>query len=140
MINGEVNAPTREISLPQKLWILANYLLVKNDCTYMYMEGYSPNVGQDYGRLILFPEYKIKIGHAISDMFKTQGVWERNYSGGLVIVNPYDHAAKVELPQGDWKNVNHHRVRDVIRLPRNSGQILLNTPGRNPLGGLMDPD
>ena len=127
MMNGEVNSPTRDISEAQRLWVIANYLLVKNDCTYMYMEGYSPVGGQDYGRLILFPEYKIKIGHGISDIFKTQGVWERNYSGGLVIVNPYGHGTKVALPPGTWKNLNHERVRQFIRVPAKSGQVLLKT-------------
>ena len=43
--------------------MIANYLLVKNDCTYMYISGFNGQQ-QDYGRLIIFPEYFIKIGHS----------------------------------------------------------------------------
>ena len=129
MVNGEVNGLTSKITEAQKLWIIANYLLIKNDCTYMYMEGYTPATGQDYGRLILFPEYRIKIGRATSDMFKAQGVWERKYSNGFVIVNPYDRSAKVKLPRGTWENVNHKRVGQFIQLPEHAGQILLKSEG-----------
>ena len=128
-LNGEVNGPSRQISLAQKLWIIANYLLVKDDCTYMYMEGYSPQTGSDYGRLILFPEYKIKIGHPLSDMAKRQGVWQRKYSGGMVFVNPSDQGLQVKLPPGIWKKVNHERVGPFLHIPRHAGQVLLGGKG-----------
>jgi hypothetical protein len=57
MTNGEQSVPTQDISQADRLWVIANYLLVKNDCTYMYISG-----SQDYGRLITFPEYSIAIG------------------------------------------------------------------------------
>ena len=63
MTNGEESGLTADIPQSARLWVIANYLLVKNHCTYMYMTGFTTGGGQDYGSLITFPEYAIPIGH-----------------------------------------------------------------------------
>ncbi len=118
--NGEQSVPTDEISLPDRLWVIANYLLVKNNCTYMYISG-----SQDYGRLITFPEYSIAIGHARGAMTKTQGVWLREFSGGLSLVNPYLREKTVRLPAGNYSDVNGNAVGPTVPMPAQSGIVLL---------------
>ena len=125
MTNGEESDLTANIPQSARLWAIANYLLVKNKCTYMYMTGFTAGGGQDYGSLITFPEYSIQIGHPISAMKPTQGVWARIYSGGLAIVNPYYKTATVTLPAASWVDVNGSTVGPTLVMEGQTGQVLL---------------
>jgi Hypothetical glycosyl hydrolase family 15 len=125
MTNGEESGLTANIPQSARLWVIANYLLVKNRCTYMYMTGFTPGGGQDYGSLITFPEYSIEIGHPIGGMKKTQGVWARSYSGGMALVNPYYATASVTLPEGSWVDVNGNPVGPTLTMEGQTGQVLL---------------
>jgi len=127
MTNGEEPGPTADISQQERLWVLANYLLVKNRCTYVYMSGITKGQ-QDYGTLHVFPEYSIAIGHATGPMIKTQGVWERLFSGGLTLVNPYNTTTTVTLPTNSYVDVNGNAVGPTVTLTRQTGQILLLAP------------
>jgi len=120
MTNGEQSVPTEDISQLDRLWVIANYLLVKNNCTYMYISG-----SQDYGRLITFPEYSIAIGHARGAMRKMNGAWLREFSGGLSLVNPYLKDRKVNLPAGNYSDVNGNPVGPTVTMPAQSGLVLL---------------
>jgi len=124
MTNGEEPGPTEDISQADRLWVLANYLLVKNDCTYVYMTGIT-NGQQDYGSLFVFPEYSVAIGHATGTMTKKQGAWLREFSGGLTLVNPYDATATVTLSPGYYVDVNGRAVLSPVTLTRQTGTILL---------------
>ena len=124
MTNGEEPGHSIKISQAERLWVLANYLLVKNQCTYVYMTGLS-NGQQGYGSLITFPEYSTAIGHATGAMTKTQGVWERTYSGGLTLVNPSNATATVTLPPGNYVDVNGNAVTSPVTMTRQTGEILL---------------
>lgn len=119
MLNGE--EPDTDITPAERQWAISNYLLVRDNCTYMYMTG----PGQ-YGELVLFPEYKIVIGKPSGDKFQTQGIWERDYMKGLVLVNPYDSSATVSLPAGRWFDVNGNRVGSSVTLGQQTGLVLLN--------------
>jgi hypothetical protein len=121
MTNGEEPGPSKQISQADRLWVLANYLLVKNRCTYVYMTAQ-----QGYGDLIVFPEYSVAIGHATGAMTKTQGAWERTFSGGLALVNPYNATATVSLPPGNYVDVNGNVVTSPVVMTRQTGLILLN--------------
>ena len=128
MTNGEEPGLTKDISQAERLWVIGNYLLVKNNCTYLYMTGFTSTGAQDYGSLITFPEYSIAIGHATGGMKKTQGVWERTFSNGMTIVNPYTTTATVTLPPGHWVDVNGQTVGSTIDLPAQTAQVLLVAP------------
>jgi hypothetical protein len=128
MTNGEEPGLTAKISEEARLWVIGNYLLVKNDCTYMYMTGYTATGAQDYGRLVTFPEYGIAIGHPTGARVKTQGIWERRFSNGLTLVNPYNAKAKVKLPKGSWVDVNGKAVGPTITLTKQTAQVLLVAP------------
>jgi hypothetical protein len=108
--------------------VIANYLLVKNNCTYMYITGFEASGGQDYGTLFIFPEYSIPIGNATGNMTETQGVWERTFTGGLALVNPYLETATVTLPAGSYVDVNGNPVGPTVTLEKQTAQVLLNAP------------
>ncbi len=124
MTNGEESELTSEIPQSARLWVIANYLLVKNHCTYMYISGFIGEA-QDYGSLILFPEYSIAIGHPTGKMTKTQGIFERAYSGGLALVNPYAKKATVTLPPGSYVDVNGSPVASPVIMEKQTGLVLL---------------
>ena len=128
MTNGEESEITSDIPQSARLWVIANYLLVKNNCTYMYITGFLANGGQDYGSLVTFPEYSIPIGCATGNMTETQGVWERTFSGGLALVNPYLETATVILPAGSYVDVNGNAVGPTVTLEKLTAQVLLDTP------------
>jgi len=125
MTNGEEPELTTAITQAERLWVIANYLLVKNGCTYLYMTGFNANGGQDYGSLVLFPEYAISIGHAVGERVKRQGVWMRKFSRGLALVNPFDRTAVVKLPAGQWNDVNGNAVGPEVTLGQQTGIVLL---------------
>jgi hypothetical protein len=128
MTNGEEPGLTKNISQEARLWVIGNYLLVKNDCTYMYMTGYTSSGAQDYGRLVTFPEYSIAIGHPAGAMEKTQGIWQRRFSNGLTLVNPYNETATVRLPPGSWVDVNGNPAGPTMVLTKQTAQVLLVAP------------
>jgi hypothetical protein len=109
---------TANISQEARLLVIGNYLLVKNNCTYMYMTGFTATGGQDYGRLVTFPEYSVAIGHATGSMKTTQGIWERTFSNGL---NPYISTATVTLPAGSWVDVNGKTIGPMVTTDRANG-------------------
>jgi hypothetical protein len=125
MTNGEESELTADIPREARLWVIGNYLLVKNDCTYMYMSGYTSSGAQDYGRLITFPEYSINIGSAMGAMKRMQGIWEREFTGGLTLVNPYNSTFTVTLPPGSWVDVNGNPVGPRVTLTQQTAQVLL---------------
>lgn len=72
---------------PERLWVLANYLLVKGAHTYVNLE-----TSQD---VEWFPEYDLPIGQpldappqTIAALANEAGLYARSYSNGLVLVNP----------------------------------------------------
>jgi pimeloyl-ACP methyl ester carboxylesterase len=71
----------------ERLWTLANYLLVKGSHTYFNFE-----TSQD---VEWFPEYELPIGHPLpppaataQELQNEGGLFARAYSNGLVLINP----------------------------------------------------
>jgi hypothetical protein len=123
MLNGEEPRESKRITPQERQWAIANYLLVKDNCTYMYMTGQ-----QQYGDLVTFPEYRIDIGAPAGAKFQTQGVWERAYAKGLTIVNPSTDGARVTLPDGNWVDVNGDAMGPAVTLHAQTGLVLLKAP------------
>ncbi len=86
-------------NISDRVFILGNYLLIKGKYTFINMEYSSPPEW--------FPEYEISIGEpvddipkSISDLFRSDwNVYVRNYSNGMVIVNPSNKGQSIELFQ-----------------------------------------
>lgn len=53
----------------------------------------------------LFPELELDLGAPLSEPSLAQGVWQRDFSRGKVLVNASDSAQKIDvaLPQGGWR-------------------------------------
>ncbi|NDJ76160.1 MAG: prolyl oligopeptidase family serine peptidase [Chloroflexi bacterium] len=71
----------------ERIWTLANYLLIKGDHTYINLD-----ISQD---VEWFPEYELPIGYALDPLPETVqelqnvvSLYAREYSNGLVLVNP----------------------------------------------------
>jgi hypothetical protein len=119
MTNGEEPGTNDDITQAETEWVVGNYLLFRNNCTFMYMTGI-----QDYGKVVQRPEYAMNLGKYLGDRFQTQSVWERNYAKGLVIVNPSASDATVRLPSGHWFDVNRNRMGASVVLTHQTALVL----------------
>jgi len=72
-LNGEEPHPANAIRRRDRLWIVANYLLLKGRCTFMYISGSRHGVGQ-YGSLHVYPEYRLPIGHPVGRAVEQGGI------------------------------------------------------------------
>ncbi|MCX6355015.1 MAG: putative glycoside hydrolase [Candidatus Aureabacteria bacterium] len=82
---------TSDSNLRERMFLTGCYLLVKGDHTYFNM------IGSEHGEeLIYYPEYEIAVGSydgtipvLINDLYDERaGCYRRNYSNGIVLVNP----------------------------------------------------
>ena len=76
-------------------WAVANYLLYRESHTLLSVTG-----GEDYGYFVDAPALNVNLGTASAAPFQTSSsVWERVYSGGIVLVNPSStQSGTVTLP------------------------------------------
>jgi hypothetical protein len=127
-VNGIVNAAgDGSVGRAQINWVLANYLLVKGGHSYTYV--YAGNSGgftgspSGYGAFADRPEYHLPIGTPTSGRHESQGVQMRDYSNGLVIVNPSPSTYTVKLPSAllDAYGESH----DSVSLGPATGVVLL---------------
>src|SRR5205085_11309079 len=64
-------------------WALASYLMGKEHGEALYISK-----AQQYGGDFWYSEYNTQIGNPVAPVYQTQGVYEREYTHGLSIVNP----------------------------------------------------
>src|ERR1044071_7045776 len=98
---GEVPAPSHEAVTPAQInWVLGNYLMVKGKHSYANIYYYDPvKKLQSYGGFYDRPEFHAPIGHPTSARYPFQNVQRRDYSNGLVLVNPSStQSSTVGLP------------------------------------------
>lgn len=103
-------------------WAIANYLLVREDRTYMlltYIEEASKRVDR--------PEYEKaeKIGAPIEEPQKQNGVWTRRYEKGLVVVNPSAKSqGSFALGGGIYRDLAGRERTGTIAIPPATGLVL----------------
>jgi hypothetical protein len=124
MENGEEPSLSKDITQAERLWVVANYLLIRDDCTYVWMSGFTRSGAQDYGRILLYPEYKLPIGEATASAKAVQNSWERTYSNGLALVNPSNRRVVIPL-DGNYVDENGRKYSRSITLDAETGEILL---------------
>jgi hypothetical protein len=72
-------------------WIMANYLLIKGPCTYLWIGG-----KDQYGYLNHYPIYNVDYGTPLdSAVHEISGVWVRHYTHATVTVDPTGTASIV---------------------------------------------
>jgi len=118
---NEVPEPFAKVSQAEKQWALANYLLVKGQYSYIAITGI-----QEYGYTLIAPEYSAPIGHALGLMYQSQGVYMRDFSNGIAIVNPssFDQTFNIILASGVYQDLYGNKV-NLLTLAPQTGIVLL---------------
>ncbi len=89
--------------------------------------GYDGGNGLSRGNWWWYPEYDAPLGFPQGEATRQpDGLWQRRFDGGWVVVNGTAYDALVELP-GRLKDVSTGRVASRIMIPRCDGRILLPT-------------
>jgi hypothetical protein len=104
----------------QKQWALANYLLLKNNASWIYICG-----PQEYGTLLMTPEYAAQIGSPTDTFHQSQGVYMRHFTNGLALVNPSGSASYSVTLSGVYHDLYGHALSGQVSLPPAAGQVLL---------------
>ncbi len=84
-----------------RMFVLGSYLLVANKNVFLYISDL------DYGiRCILYyPEYDVDLGAPSGSYFKREGVYQRNFDKGIVLVNPDPYRAYTVSLDGEYTRV-----------------------------------
>jgi hypothetical protein len=94
------------------------FLLGANSNSYFYFS-------KNYRGVTYFPEWDIDIGVPLGDYHARSGtpIYEREYSKGLVLINPSSENVQIEL--GDRYMTFDGIVKDMITLGSHEAEILL---------------
>ena len=121
MVNQEPVA-FNQVTNDEVQWVLANYLLLKNNASYFYISGY-----QQYGYLNWRPEYTAPIGSASGQFYASQNVYMRDFTNGKAMVNPSStQTYTVTLPANTFQDLYGNAVNSVT-LGIHSGIVLLDS-------------
>jgi hypothetical protein len=108
------------LSNVEKQWALANYLLLKNNASWIYICG-----PQEYGTLLMVPEYAAQIGSPTDTYHQSQGVYVRHFTHGLALVNPSATTSYTVTLSGAYHDLYGNSLNGQVTLPPASGQALL---------------
>jgi len=86
----------------QRQWAIGNYLMFKNSTSWMFIDGTT-----DAGQLVNLPEYAAaQVGTPTNTYYANQGVYRRDFTGGLVFVNPSSATSyTVTIPANTYKDL-----------------------------------
>lgn len=122
----------RTVPQAQMLWVVANYLLVKGKDYFAWESGYFARGSFSYqndNHFIYRPQYYLPVGHPVGEPRLWRGVYRRDYSGGVVLVNP-SAADTAVLHVGSRLHPLHTpdglRAGE-LRMPPVSGMVLTDT-------------
>jgi hypothetical protein len=132
---NEMPEPFAQVSQAEKQWALANYLLVKGQYSYIAITGI-----QEYGFTLITPEYSAPIGHPLGLMYQSQGVYMRDFSNGLAIVNPssFGQTFNIILSSGVYQDLYGNKVNLLTLAPQTGIVLLGKTTRRSDL--IFDPE
>jgi Hypothetical glycosyl hydrolase family 15 len=103
-------------------WALSSYLMAKGHSCFIYI-----STTQNYGIDNWYNEYNAKIGSPTDAMYNGQGVYWRDYTNGLSVVNPSSTSTfKVTLNSSfTYLDLYGNVVGPTVVLPPHSGLVLL---------------
>ncbi len=105
-------------------WALASYLMCKEQAAALYI-----STAQGYGSATWYSEYTVPIGTPSGSMYEAQNVYWRDYSNGLVIVNPSSTNTYIVTnyapPGYHFDDLYGNQIGPAITLPPHSGIVLL---------------
>ncbi|WP_329373499.1 putative glycoside hydrolase [Streptomyces sp. NBC_00669] len=104
----------------QRQWVVANYLLYREQPTMMVMTGL-----KDYAQYNDIPELDVDLGKPVTGPIgHGTGLWLRRYQQGLTVVNPSSTVTRhLRLP-GTWADLHGVRYSGRISVPPNTGLVL----------------
>lgn len=122
---SENQFPARQLNAAQIQWALASYLMSKEHLASVNITS-TMNGVQGYGDDRWRPEYAASIGVPRSEMYRAQQVWWRDYSGGLVVVNPSStNGYTVTTSAATYKDLYGNPVPKTFTLQPHSGLVLI---------------
>jgi len=126
-LNNEFPGLSASIPAAEIEWAIANYLLIKGDCTYISISGFRSKKlnQQDYGVMHWYPQYETAIGEPLGPAAEQpSGAYLREFSGGLAVVNPTLGPAEVTLPAGTWRDGQGNEMTGSTVLASQQGATL----------------
>ncbi|GAC1354232.1 MAG: hypothetical protein NVS4B11_38420 [Ktedonobacteraceae bacterium] len=106
-------------------WALASYLMCKEHSSSLFITNIVNNK-QNYGADRRYSEYGAQIGNPKSEMYLAQNVYWRDYSNGLVVVNPSDtDTYTVKTSAATYRDLYGNHVSQTFSIPPHSGMVLI---------------
>src|SRR6185312_7626039 len=130
-LNEEFPGASTAIPASELEWAVANYLLIKGDCTYISTSGFRGKKmnQQDYGVLHWYPQYEAAVGEPTGPAVEQpSGAYVRELTGGLAAVNPTLATAEASLPPGVWRDGQGEQVSGSLVLGPQQGAVLTAGP------------
>ena len=116
-----VNEFQKDITNKDKEWVLASYLMCKQQVSMIYFALY-----QAYGRDMQIPELDAQIGSPQTQMYQKQGAYWRDYGNGEILVNPTDAPASIKTESTTaYMDIFGQPVSQTFTLSPHTGKILL---------------
>ncbi len=116
-----VNEFQKDITNKDKEWVLASYLMCKQQVSMVYFALY-----QAYGRDMQIPELNTEIGSPLTQMYQKQGAYWRDYTNSEVLVNPTDTPAVIKTDATmAYIDIFGQPVNQTFTLSPHTAKILL---------------
>lgn len=118
------------VTAQQVLWVVGNYLLVKGKDYFTWASVYFDGF-QDYGHYIYHPEYFLPIGSPLDEPRQWKGVYRRDYSGGMVLVNPSSKDSVQVDVSPFWRplhDASGHKVTSLTMAPVSATVLTTTVP------------
>ncbi len=116
-----VNEFQKDTTNKDKEWVLASYLMCKQQASMVYFARF-----QAYGGDMQIPELNAQVGSPLTQMYEKQGAYWRDYTGGEVLVNPTDTPATIKTSNPTaYIDIFGQPVSQTFTLSPHTGKILL---------------
>jgi hypothetical protein len=114
--------PPPSVNSSEIQWALASYLMSKENLSALFI-----STRQDYGRDTRFDEYNAQIGSPLNEMYQGQNVYWRDYTNGIVVVNPNSTQTYTVSfsPGSHYVDLYGNHLGQTITLTPHSGIVLL---------------
>lgn len=103
-------------------WALASYLMSKEHLSALFI-----STRQGYGADTRFGEYTAPIGSPLNEMYLGQNMYWRDYSNGIVVVNPsatHTYTASMS-PGSHYVDLYGNTIGKTVTLQPHTGMVLL---------------
>lgn len=104
----------------QVQWAVASYLMAKEHSSAVYISTI-----QGYGGNLWSQLYDIPIGDPTNSMYRIQGIYARNYSHGLILVNASSDVSYTMTLHHKYSDLYGTSMSGTITMPPHSGLVLL---------------